>query len=177
MDQVASIEEDMKSNGIRPNVITYSTMIKGYCQMGDIQTGFAILRRMKEEGCARPDEIMYNSLLDGCAQNNLVDEGSALLQEMQRDGVQPSNFTLSILVKMMSRARKLDGAFAIVEDISRKYQIRPNVHVYANLILSCICNRSLKRGMQTLEHMAKEGVHPDGRTYSMLIRACIHSGL
>merc|ERR1719456_2024357 len=177
MDQVASIEEDMRSNSIKPNVITYSTMMKGYCQMGDIQTGFAILKRMKEEGCARPDEIMYNSLLDGCAQNNLVDEGSALLQEMQRDGVKPSNFTLSILVKMMSRARKLDGAFAIVEDISRKYQIRPNVHVYANLILSCICNRSLKRGMQTLEKMANEGVQPDSRTYSTLIRACIQGGL
>merc|ERR1719284_2076642 len=151
--------------------------MKGYCQMGDIQTGIAILKRMKEEGCARPDEIMYNSLLDGCAQNNLVDEGTALLQEMQRDGVKPSNYTLSILVKMMSRARKLDGAFAIVEDISRKYQIRPNVHVYANLILSCICNRSLKRGMQTLEKMASEGVQPDSRTYSTLIRACIQGGL
>jgi len=177
MDQVASIEEDMRSNSIKPNVITYSTMMKGYCQMGDIQTGFAILKRMKEAGDARPDEIMYNSLLDGCAQNNLVDEGCALLQEMQRDGVKPSNYTLSILVKMMSRARKLDGAFAIVEDISRKYQIRPNVHVYANLILSCICNRSLKRGMQTLEQMANDGVQPDSRTYSMLIRACIQGGL
>merc|ERR1719487_980590 len=176
MDQVASIEEDMRSNNIKPNVITYSTMMKGYCQMGDIQTGFAILKRMKEEGCARPDEIMYNSLLDGCAQNHLVDEGTALLEEMQRDGVRPSNYTLSIAVKMMSRARKLDGAFAIMEDISRKYKIRPNVHVYANLILSCICNRSLRHGMQTLEQMAKDGVRPDSRTYTILVRSCIQGG-
>merc|ERR1719171_2178838 len=176
MDLVASIEEDMRSNSIKPNVITYSTMMKGYCQMGDIQTGFAILKRMKEEGCARPDEIMYNSLLDGCAQNHLVDEGCALLQEMQRDGVKPSNYTLSILVKMMSRARRLDGAFAIMEDISRKYQIRPNVHVYTNLILACTANRSLQRGMQTLEQMASEGVNPDSRTYTILIRSCLQSG-
>jgi len=176
MDQVASIEEDMRSNSIKPNVITYSTMMKGYCQMGDIQTGFAILKRMKEEGCARPDEIMYNSLLDGCAQNHLVDEGCALLQEMQRDGVKPSNYTLSILVKMMSRARKLDGAFAIMEEISRKYQIRPNVHVYTNLILACTSNRSLQRGMLTLEQMATEGVNPDSRTYTILIRSCLQGG-
>merc|ERR1719420_10444 len=177
MDQVAGVQEQMQKDCIKPNVITYSTMIKGYCQMGDIKTCFGILKRMKKEGRVRPDEIMYNSLLDGCAQNNLVDEGTALLEEMQRDGVQPSNYTLSILVKMMSRARKLDGAFAIVEDISRKYKIRPNVHVYANLILSCICNRSLSRGMKTLEQMAKQGVQPDSRTYSMVIRACIQGGL
>merc|ERR1719443_2567380 len=176
MDQVGSIEEDMKRNDIKPNVITYSTMIKGYCQMGDIQTGFAILRRMKEEGCARPDEIMYNSLLDGCAQNHLVEEGIELLQEMQTDGVKPSNYTLSILVKMMSRARKLDGAFAIMEEISTKYRIRPNVHVYTNLILACTSNRSLQRGMQTLAQMARDGVNPDGRTYTILIRSCLHVG-
>jgi len=176
MDQVARVEEDMRSNGIKPNVITYSTMIKGYCQMGDIQTGFAILKRMKDEGCARPDEIMYNSLLDGCAQNHLVDEGTALLEEMQRDGVRPSNYTLSILVKMMSRARKLEGAFTIMEEISSKYKIRPNVHVYTNLILACASNRSLQRGMQTLEQMARDGVHPDSRTYTILVRSCIQGG-
>merc|ERR1719230_647451 len=176
MEQVAKIEEDMRSNDIKPNVITYSTMIKGYCQMGDIQTGFAILRRMREEGCARPDEIMYNSLLDGCAQNHLVDEGTALLREMQDDGVQPSNYTLSILVKMMSRARKLDGAFAIMEETSKKYHIKPNVHVYTNLILACTSNRSLQRGMQTLAQMARDGVNPDGRTYTILIRSCLHVG-
>merc|ERR1719375_2476071 len=176
MDQVTSIEADMRSSDVKPNVITYSTMIKGYCQTGDIQTGFEILRRMKEEGCARPDEIMYNSLLDGCAQNHLVEEGSALLEEMQRDGVRPSNYTLSILVKMMSRARKLDGAFAIMEDVSRRYHIRPNVHVYTNLILACTSNRSLQRGMQTLEQMARDGVNPDSRTYTILIRSCLQSG-
>merc|ERR1719160_744519 len=125
--------------------------MKGYCQMGDIQTGFAILKRMKEEG-------------------------SALLQEMQRDGVKPSNYTLSILVKMMSRARRLDGAFAIMEEISRKYQIRLNVHVYTNLILACTSNRSLQRGMLTLEQMATEGVNPDSRTYTILIRSCLQGG-
>jgi len=176
MDQVARVEEDMRSNGVKPNVITYSTMIKGYCQMGDIQTGFAILKRMKDEGCARPDEIMYNSLLDGCAQNHLVDEGTALLEEMQRDGVRPSNYTLSILVKMMSRARKLEGAFTIMEEISSKYKIRPNVHVYTNLILACASNRSLQRGMQTLEQMARDGVRPDSRTYTILVRSCIQGG-
>merc|ERR1719456_707858 len=104
MDQVSRVQEDMARSGVPPNLITYSSLIKGYCRMGDIQMAFDILRRMKSEGNARPDEIMYNSLLDGCAQSNLVDEGLKLLEEMQREGVKPSNFTLSILVKMMSRS-------------------------------------------------------------------------
>merc|ERR1719498_1018278 len=112
---------------------------------------------------------MYNSLLDGCAQNNLVDEGLRLLEEMQSEGVSPSNFTLSILVKLMNRARRLDRAFALVEEITKKYHFRPNVHVYTNLVQACVSNQQLARGMTILEQMIKERVAPDSRTYSILV--------
>merc|ERR1719440_2643516 len=80
---------------------------------------------------------------------------------MQQEGVSPSNFTLSILVKLMNRSRNLDGAFAIVEELARKYRLRPNVHVYTNLIQACVSKRALDRAMQTLERMAREHVQPD----------------
>merc|ERR1719253_2424831 len=124
MEHIPDILEDMKKHRIKPNVITYSTMLKGHCQNGDIQTGFLILEQMKREARLRPEEIMYNSLLDGCAQNNLVEEGLRLLEEMQNEHVYPSNYTLSILVKLMSRARRLEQAFSLVEDLSKKYKFR-----------------------------------------------------
>merc|ERR1719443_2118724 len=100
MDYLPQILEDMKTHRAKPNVITYSTMLKGHCQNGNIQAGFLILEQMRKDSRLKPDEIMYNSLLDGCAQNNLVEDGVRLLGEMQDEGVQPSNFTLSIMVKL-----------------------------------------------------------------------------
>merc|ERR1719359_2787497 len=143
MEHLPKILENMKESKTTPNVITYSTMLKGHCQNGNIQAGFAILEQMKKDGRLKPDEIMYNSLLDGCAQNNLVEEGLRLLEEMQNEGVAPSNFTLSLLVKLMNRARRLDRAFSIVEEISKKYNFRPNVHVYTNLVQACASNQQL----------------------------------
>merc|ERR1719333_1935000 len=176
MDQMPHIQEEMEKLGVRPNVITYSAMLKGYCRMGDVQTGFTILRRMKRESSARPDEIMYNTLLDGCVRGNLVEEGLKLLEEMQHEGVKPSNYTLSILVKLLNRSRNLDGAFAIVENLSNKHGFKPNVHVYTNLILACLSRRSLGRAMQTLERMGQQRVHPDARLYSILARECLRGG-
>merc|ERR1719231_568014 len=63
VDQMPRIQEEMEKLGVRPNLITYGAMLKGYCRMGDVQTGFTILRRMKEDSSARPDEIVYNTLL------------------------------------------------------------------------------------------------------------------
>jgi len=177
MDNLPKILEDMKTNRIKPNVITYSTMLKGHCQNGDIQTGFLILEQMKKDAHLKPDEIMYNSLLDGCAQNNLVDEGLRLLEEMQAEGVPPSNFTLSILVKLMNRARKLEQAFSLVERITKKYNFRPNVHVYTNLVQACVSNQQLSRGMGILEQMVQERIVPDTRTYAILVRSSMTKGL
>jgi pentatricopeptide repeat protein len=176
MENLPKILENMRTNCVKPNVITYSTMLKGHCQNGNVQEGFAMLEQMKTVAKLKPDEIVYNSLLDGCAQNSLVDEGLRLLDEMQREGVQPSNFTLSILVKLMNRARRLEQAFSIVEEITSKYQFRPNVHVYTNLIQACVSNQQVSRGMGVLEEMIKERVTPESRTYSILVRTSMARG-
>jgi pentatricopeptide repeat protein len=177
MDHLPQILENMKAHEVKPNVITYSTMLKGHCQNGNIQEGFAIFAQMKKDTRMKPDEIMYNSLLDGCAQNSLIDEGLRLLEEMQTEGVPPSNFTLSILVKLMNRARRLDRAFSLVEELTKKYNFRPNVHVYTNLVQACASNQQLPRGVCTLEKMIQDGVVPESRTYSILVRTSISKGL
>jgi pentatricopeptide repeat protein len=177
MEHLSTILEDMKTHGAKPNVITYSTMLKGHCQNGDVQSGFQILEQIKKDPCLKPDEIMYNSLLDGCAQNNLVDEGLRLLEEMQGQQVWPSNYTLSILVKLLSRARRLDQAFSLVEEICQKYKFRPNVHVYTNLVQACVFNQQLPRGISVLEQMVGEWIAPDGRTYAILLRGSMNKGL
>jgi pentatricopeptide repeat protein len=170
MESVAALLEDMKTHCVKPNLITYSTMIKGYCQSGDIQSAFSLLEQMRHETSLKPDEIMYNSLLDGCAQHSLVDEGLRLLEEMQAQGVQPTNFTLSVLVKLMNRARKIDKAFDVVRKISQKYNFKLNVHVYTNLIQACISSRQLTRAMDTLQTMIENDVQPEGRTFTLLVR-------
>jgi len=177
MERVSNILEDMKTHHVKPNLITYSTMLKGHCQNGNIQTAFLILDQMKKDTHLKPDEIMYNSLIDGCAQNNLVEEGLRLVEEMQSEGVRPSNFTLSILVKLMNRARRLEQAFSVVDDITKKYNFKPNVHVYTNLVLACVSNQQFNRGMGVLEQMIKEHIVPDTRTYAILVRASISKGL
>merc|ERR550537_565675 len=107
---------------------------------------------------------MYNTLLDGCAQANIAEEGLKILETMQKEGIRPSNYTLSILVKLMSHARRLDQAFSLVEQLTKKYRFKPNAPVYGNLIQACLSNRELPRALQILERMAQDKVQPDMRS-------------
>merc|ERR1719214_215722 len=99
----------MKEAQIEPDIITYSTIVKGYCCEGD------------------------------------VDRALRVLDEMKAGGVVPSNYTLSILVKLLGHARRLSQAFRMVEELSEKHGFRPNVQVYTCLVQACFLNRRLEK--------------------------------
>jgi len=174
MDHLPKIMQDMKRLHVDPNIVTYSTIIKGHCQAGNLELGLSMMRDMKRTTKLKPDEIMYNSLLDGCAQATLLDEGLELLEEMQKEGVIPSNYTLSIMVKLLNRAHKVEQAFDLVKSMTQQHKFKPNLHVYTNLMSGCIGSRQLSRAVGVLKTMIKEAVAPDARTYQVLIRACFY---
>merc|ERR1719375_1747016 len=126
MDRIDQLLADMKKRGLKPNLITYSTVLKGHCLRGDIRAAFDVLNEMRAQTNFKPDEIMYNTLLDGCAQASLVEEGLRILKLMQDEEIRPSNYTLSILVKLLGHGKKLDQAFELVDQLTNKYHFKPN---------------------------------------------------
>merc|ERR1719299_298589 len=108
MCRASALLEDMRKTNVELDIISYSALIKGYCLEGSVEKAFRVLEDMKAQGKLQADEIMYNSLLDGCAKQQRVDEALKLLKEMEAsDKAKPSNYTLSILVKLLGRARRL----------------------------------------------------------------------
>merc|ERR1719230_1121620 len=175
MCHASGVLADMHKANVEPDIITYSTLIKGYCLEGSVEKGFRVLDDMKAQGKLQADEIMYNSLLDGCAKQQRVEEALKLLKEMEAsDKVKPSNYTLSILVKLLGRARRLGQAFEILEDISSRHGFRPNVQVYTCLMQACMFNRKLDRALALHDTMVKAGCSPDERLYVALVRGCLH---
>lgn len=173
MNYLPKLLEDMATRGVKPNLVSYSTMAKGHCLAGDLKSGLAVLDEMRQKLGAEPDEIFYNSLLDGCVRNRLLDEADQLFAQMQDRGVKPSNFTLAIMVKALSLAGKLDAAFELTDSLCRRYRFRPNAPVFASLLQACILNRRPNRASSVLEWMLKENVVPEGRTYAGLVKCCI----
>merc|ERR1719426_455983 len=177
MDRADELFREMQASGVSPDVITYSTLVKGYCQAGDIDRGYQVLNEMVANGVHEPDEILYNSLLDGCAKQHRVDDALKLVEDMHKNNVRPSNFTLSILVKLLGRSRRLNQAFSMVEETCKRFDLQANIHVYTCLIFACFQNRQMPRALQLHDSMITEaGVEPDERTYAVLARGCLQAG-
>merc|ERR1719296_447591 len=164
----------MAKSCIEPDIITYSTLVKGYCAEGDVDRAFHILEDMKSDGKFSPDEIMYNSILDGCAKQHRVEEALRVLEEMRTSGIGPSNYTLSILVKLLGHARRLGQAFRMVEDLSSQNGFRPNIQVYTCLVQACVLNKRLEKALALHDTMlADEGCRVDDKFYAVLARGCL----
>mmetsp|Transcript_115177 Transcript_115177/g.199067 ORF Transcript_115177/g.199067 Transcript_115177/m.199067 type:complete len:664 (-) Transcript_115177:22-2013(-) len=173
MSKIPGLLKSMVAQGIEPNLITYSSILKGHCQANRLDEAFHLMEQMVQTTDLRPDEIMYNTLFDGCARQYLYDKGMEMLEEMQTFGVQPTNYTLSVVVKLASRCKRLDRAFELCEEISCKYNFQLNMHVYSNLIHSCVMNKEFPRGMDVFVQMLTKNIRPDARTYESLLRACV----
>lgn len=178
MDRVPEVLEDMRSSDPKaePDLVTYSTIIKGYCQSGNVDKALDLLRQMCSEAGLKPDEVMYNSLLDGCAREQRLEEALRLLAEMREAKVAPSNYTLSILCKLLGRARRLAQAFELVESISKVYGFQPNIQVYTCLIQACFHNRQVGKALALHDQIVREGVVPDEKTYTVLASGCLQAG-
>jgi len=173
---------DMEAAGIPANAITFSVLIRGHCVCGDLEAALEVFHRMLDLGLPA-DCIIFNTLLDGCVQCSNWQLADTLLEDMKKAGIEQSNFTISIIVKMWSKRGKLDNAVQTVYDalklpqtvperVGRRFQ-GPNVdtQVASSLIGACIHNGDPARAMAIFKDMKTwanfDG--PDANTYGALI--------
>jgi len=157
--------------------VSYSTIVKGYCNSGNLDRALEVVEDMKARGKHVPDEVMYNSLLAGCAKEHRADEAVELLDDMRKFGVAPSNYTLSMLVKLMGRCRRINQVFTMLEDISQEYGLKINIQVYTCLIQGCFNCGQAHKAITIHDKIIKEGLTPDSMTYTVLVRGCLQAGL
>jgi len=178
MHEVPQMLEDMKASSppVEPDIVTFSTIIKGYSMSGDIDKALDFFVHMKATTSLQADEVLYNSLLNGCAKQGRLEEALGLLREMRELQVPSSNYTLSIICKLFGRARRLQEAFSAVESISTSNGFRPNIEVYTSLMQACFHNRQCQRALSLHDEIVSEGYCcPDEKTYTVIVRGCLHS--
>eukprot|EP00931_Biecheleriopsis_adriatica_P094020 TRINITY_DN67724_c0_g1_i1.p1 TRINITY_DN67724_c0_g1~~TRINITY_DN67724_c0_g1_i1.p1 ORF type:complete len:585 (+),score=138.09 TRINITY_DN67724_c0_g1_i1:97-1851(+) len=105
--EVAKAEDFFKEmiqegSQVQPDLITYSTLLKGYCQVGDLDKALQVAATIKACGM-QCDELVYNTLMDGCVKANDLSAGVGLFAEMASVGMKPSSITHSIFLRLYQR--------------------------------------------------------------------------
>mmetsp|Transcript_70758 Transcript_70758/g.124820 ORF Transcript_70758/g.124820 Transcript_70758/m.124820 type:complete len:976 (-) Transcript_70758:33-2960(-) len=171
MEKVTDLIAEMKSNKLQPNLITQSTMIKGLCATGDMNAAFALFEDI-DKGPEAADEAVYNTMLEGCLKASLPDHAEQLMTKMIADGISSSSYTLTVFVKVLSQAKRLEKAFQLTEQASAKFRPRLPSQAQVALLQACIRNRAYEKGAQAYEKFSKQGFAGDAQICQALLRGC-----
>jgi len=181
VDRVDTLFEQMKAAGISPTVCTWSRLAKGHCLRGEVRKAMEVMEAMRRTSGLKPDEIFYNTLLDACAEQGMVDDGMQMICRMEKEGLPASKYTLTILAKLLVRARQLDGALAKVEKLSNRHSIDISTNIYTTLLAACSepggdPAAAARLAASLIRKKLSRGSKPDRRSFTALIRRFVTDG-
>ncbi|KAI8566668.1 hypothetical protein RHMOL_Rhmol02G0059700 [Rhododendron molle] len=157
----------IKYGDIEPDEITYGTIMKALCKVGDTTMAIQMLRSMQKWNC-RPTVVMYNILIDTLCKDGNIDDALHLLSEMRGCDIMPDVLTYSSLVDGLCKSGRGKDAARILSDMTEQ-NISPNVITF-NMLVDALCKEGRTEEAEgILEIMIRRGVKPDVITYSALM--------
>ncbi|KAJ6820270.1 KH domain-containing proteinisoform X2 [Iris pallida] len=105
------------------NLVSYNTMIVGYCENGELSKARAMFDRMELDGVRR-DTISWNSMISGYKINGEFEEGLKVFGEMlQEDNVRADSFTVGSVLSCCAAL----SALGVGKEV-HSYAIVRNLH-------------------------------------------------
>jgi len=180
-DGAATVLSEMAtSSGVKPDLITYSTVIKAYADAGDVRGGLQILQQMMQ-GALKPDEILFNCLLAGCSVFPMKsDDIMQTFQTLMGFGMRPSTTTLSIVLKGLAQTQAWTVSLQLLKDAPQTLRVEPETRLFVQLAQACLKSRAAAEVVDIfdamLEAVRRRHEQVDPALISRVLRSCTQSG-
>lgn len=89
----------IKNDGLKPNVVVYGTLMKGYSKLNNVEKVMRVYERMRIQG-VEPNQTIYTTIMDVHGRNS--DFGNAVIwfKEMEARGYPPDQKAKNILLSL-----------------------------------------------------------------------------
>jgi pentatricopeptide repeat domain-containing protein 1 len=97
-DQALNLFEEMKGI-LNPDLITFSTLIKGFSKMGELKVAYHLFNSMIERKII-PDDPLINMILEACFCGKNSDMGLSIFETLNAMNVKFSSISYGIIIKV-----------------------------------------------------------------------------
>jgi len=168
-------EASVNDNFPKPNVVTFSTVIKGYIKNQKFDDAINVYEFLKSNGY-KLDEIIYSIMIDGLAEHGLTEKAEEIFREMKRLGVKRSSIIYSILIKMYARTslkneNDIPKAVGLIK-LMKEDGIKPTVISFTTIVQMYLRKKQIKDAIAVFDEMKNEGLQPDVVSYNFIINGC-----
>ncbi|KAH7293982.1 hypothetical protein KP509_28G051100 [Ceratopteris richardii] len=155
-------------NGLKVrNIVSWTSLIIGYCESGYATEALDCCREMKCEGLT-PDAVTLTCMLKACCTAKEVEKGRQVHAEILRNGFLRDDTMLgAALVDMYGKCGTLPKAKEVFDELPVRDAIPWSV------LIACYSeNGHGNEALNYFEHMIHEGHAPDAMTFACVLKAC-----
>jgi pentatricopeptide repeat protein len=169
LDKAMALFDTMRSDGsqVKPDMITYSMLIKAQCDAQDMGKALQILEEMLQNSC-EVDDVVFTHLIEGCCHVSNVQLAEKLFRDMLLAKIQPSVYTLTALVKVYGKCGQSEKAWEHVRMMEERFNLRPTVVIYTCLISGLNRQRKYSDAYQAFQ-MMRRSCSPDAQCVSTMV--------
>ncbi|KAK4531292.1 hypothetical protein CCYA_CCYA07G2149 [Cyanidiococcus yangmingshanensis] len=163
--------DQMREAGCEPTLVTYTTLLKGYVNAGELRKAEELLNDILYKKRMRPDGHLFNCLLEGYVRLNDWRKALKLADVMRQHGLMPDSYTNTLLVKVCVLVGRIDLAEKIVERIGRPLPVQ----IYSMMISGYGASGRLWSALRLAKEMRSDGISENIRTVSAQMSACLQA--
>ncbi|KAJ7950439.1 putative Pentatricopeptide repeat-containing protein [Quillaja saponaria] len=174
-DKVQYILSDMVNQGIKPNTVTYNTLIDAYGKAKKFSEMESTLVEMLSEKDCEPDVWTMNSTLRAFGNSGQIETMESCYEKFQSAGIQPNIKTFNILLDSYAKAGSYEKMSAVMEYM-QKYHYSWTLVTY-NVVIDAFGRAGDLKQMEYLFRlMRSERIKPSCVTLCSLVKAYAQAG-
>ncbi|XP_022777387.1 pentatricopeptide repeat-containing protein At1g55890, mitochondrial-like [Durio zibethinus] len=152
---------------IEPDLVSYNTVIKAFCEMGSLDSASLMLDEMEKKG-VQPDLITFNTLLDGFFKKGRFVDGEKIWSKMVDKNVEPDIRSYNTKLLGLVTEKRMEEAVNLVEEMRSKGG-KLDVFTFNYMIRGFVNEGKLEEVKDWYSQIGKNDCAPDKLTFTMLV--------
>lgn len=168
--------EEMKGNGFRPCVISYSTIIQFYCSQSKFYRVYELLDEMEEQGCP-PNVVTFTTIMHSFTKSGYIDEALQIAEKMKEAGCKPDTQFCNALIHTLGRAGHIKEALNVFTKEMPDDRINPNTSTFNSMIAMFCHHKQEQRALEYLRILKQSPYcKPDVQSFYPLLKLYFRDG-
>ncbi|XP_054793315.1 pentatricopeptide repeat-containing protein At1g55890, mitochondrial-like [Prosopis cineraria] len=159
---------------VEPNLVSYNTVIKAFCEMDSFDSAIAMLDEMEKKGVI-PDLITFNTLLHGLYVNGRFSDGDKIWSLMGRKDVIPDIRSYNAKLEGLVGQKNMKEAVELIEKM-RDDGVKPDIYSINALIKGFVNEKNLDEVKKWYREIANSDYNPNNTTFKLLIPFLCENG-
>lgn len=169
-DEAESFFKEMKDMNVKPDVVSYNSLIDVYCKCREVDKAYKMIEEMKKDDIL-PDIITYTSIIGGLGLIGQPDKARDVLKEMKELGCYPDVAAYNAVIRNYCIDKRLGDAFSLMDEMMHK-GLNPNPTTYNLFFRVFAWSNDLESSLHLYQRMMAAECLPNTQSCMFLMRLC-----